>query len=410
MRIAVPFGQESVSLEVAPGRLIEVRRPPQPAVSIADPAAAVRLALEHPQNFPPLRRALTAEDRITVVVDEELPQLARLLTPLLEHITSAGVSAEAITLLCGPSSSYQAWLEEMPDEFGDVQVEVHRPGDRGRLCYLATTTRGRRLYLNHVLTEADQLIVLTGRGYDPLTSYSGAEAFLFPQFADEATRREAYRPMDLTRLGATTPEQEEAAEVAWLLGAPFFLQVLLGQAGAVTQVLGGLIGTSAEGVRLLDETWRARADATADVVVATVPGEAGPADFSVVARALGAAARAVRPKGRIIVLTQRRPQPGSAARLFVQGTDPAKALQLLWHELPPDPVAAFLWLNAAQRASVYLHSGLDPAAASSLFVSPLAGTEEVQGLVPSDASCLFLSDADRALVEVGVDSARTNDN
>ena len=100
MRVAIPFGQETTALDLAPGRLIVLQPVRQSAEPVADAAAAVRFALEHPHNFPPLRRALTAEDRVTVVVDEELPDPAALLEPILEHVTSAGVSPEAVTLLC----------------------------------------------------------------------------------------------------------------------------------------------------------------------------------------------------------------------------------------------------------------------------------------------------------------------
>jgi hypothetical protein len=399
MPVAVPFGHERLALDIPPGRLIEVRRPPAPAGPVADPAAAVRFALEHPHNFPPLRRALTADDRVTVVVDEELPGLAGLLTPVLEHLTSAGVSPEAVTLVCPPSSGGQAWLDDLPDAFEEVHVEVHQPQDRTRLCYLDATGHGRRLYLNRSLVEADQFVVLSGRGYDPLSGYSGAEALLYPQFGDEAARKNAFRHLSLENLGQTTALLDEAVEVAWLLGSPFLLQVLVGEGGTVTQVLGGLMSTSAEGRRLLDETWRAGADRLADVVVAVVPGEAGPHDFAVVARALGNVARAVRPRGRVILLTRRRPEPGPSGQLLSRTDSPARALDLLRREAPSDAVAAYLWVSAAQRASVHLLSGLSDEAASKLFTTPIHSVDQIQGLIPADSSCLILTDSDRTVVD-----------
>src|SRR5262245_1878143 len=115
MRVGLSWGKQQMQVEVAEKNLVPLRRD-APAPALADPAAAVRDALEGPIDFPPLRRALTPDDHVAVVVDEHLPQLGRLLVPILEHVRSAGVAPEAITLLCLPPSSGQPWLEELPDE------------------------------------------------------------------------------------------------------------------------------------------------------------------------------------------------------------------------------------------------------------------------------------------------------
>src|SRR5262249_58527419 len=137
-----------------------------------------------------LRRALTPDDHVTIVIDERLPRLADLLIPLLEHVSSAGVAPEAITLLCPPTSSRQPWLEELPEAFEEVRLEVHDPKDRRRLSYLATTRKGRRLYLNRSVVDADQVVVLSGRRSDPLLGQGGAAGAIYPALSDEATRRE----------------------------------------------------------------------------------------------------------------------------------------------------------------------------------------------------------------------------
>src|SRR5437763_3219905 len=136
MRTDIAYGVEHLELEVEASRLVTAHRQPA-APPLADPAAAVADALENPLGFPPLRRALTPDDHVAVVVDEQLPQLPRLLTPILEHLTQAHVRPEAITLLC-PSASSQAWVDELPDAFQEVRLEVHDPANRKRLSYLAT--------------------------------------------------------------------------------------------------------------------------------------------------------------------------------------------------------------------------------------------------------------------------------
>src|SRR6266545_2175653 len=224
MRTEITYGLERLEIEAPADTLVAAHRQPV-AAALTDPAAAVAAALETPVGFPALRRALTPEDHVAVVVDEQVPQLSRLLPPILEHLTRAEVRPEAVTLLC-PASSAQTWVDELPDAFEEVRVEVHDPSDRKRLAYLATTKQGRRVYLNRTVVDAEQVVVLTRRGYDPLLGYAGAEGALYPALGDEAALRESWGRLSLEVPGADPwPLRQEAAEIAWLLGVPFFVQV-----------------------------------------------------------------------------------------------------------------------------------------------------------------------------------------
>src|SRR6266542_3462111 len=113
MRVAIEYGRQRAELEVSEEALVE-SRVASPPRALADPAAAVRDALEHPFHFPPLRRALTPDDQVVVLIDERLPQLAALLVPVLEYLVTAGVALGAITLLCPPASG-PAWLDDLPE-------------------------------------------------------------------------------------------------------------------------------------------------------------------------------------------------------------------------------------------------------------------------------------------------------
>src|SRR5690348_12498404 len=112
MRIPLSYGREHYEIEVADDRLIPGGVLP---AALADPAGSLRTALEQPFEFPALREALTPDDHVVIVLDEDVTHLGELLVPLLEHIQSAGVSAGAMTLLCPPSPSQQRWLDDLPE-------------------------------------------------------------------------------------------------------------------------------------------------------------------------------------------------------------------------------------------------------------------------------------------------------
>jgi nickel-dependent lactate racemase len=396
MRVGLASDRQHWDLEIDESALVATHRA-EVGPALADPAAAVRAALESPFDYPALRRALTPDDHIAVVIDEDVPHLPEMLVPILEHICQAGVAAAAITLVCRPPSTGQAWVEELPDEYQDVRVEVHQPGDRRQLAYLATTKRGRRVYLNRSVVDADQVVVLSRRRYDPLLGYAGAEGTLYPGLGDEATLDEVSEKLDAEAPGGTPwPLRAAAAEVAWLLGAPFLVQVIEGAGSDIAHVIGGALESSRRGQHLLDERWRIEVETAPDVVIATLSGAAERHTFEDFARAFLCGARVVRPGGSVVLLADAAPSAGPSFELFRRLEDPGAALKALESEPPADFVAGFMWISAALRAKLYLLSGLPGEVAEELFVTPLEQARQVEKLL-GRGSCLYLPDAHKAL-------------
>jgi nickel-dependent lactate racemase len=401
MQTKLAFGQRSLELDVAADRLLLVRGNGH-VDPVSDPARAVVDALDVPfAGYPSLRRSLTPDDRVTVVVDETLPRLVQLLRPVLDHLISAGVKAEAITLLCPPSTSRQAWVEDLPEALEEVRLEVHDPVDRKHLSYLAATKQGRRIYLNRTAVDADQVVVLAARRYDPLLGVSGAEGALFPDLIDEATHKEL-----LDHLSPAAPDEadwplrREAVEVAWLVGAPFLVQVIEGHGDDVAHVVGGTVEASAEGQRLLDAVWRRTVPERAETVVASVSGDPARVGFGDLARAAFAAARVVQPGGRIVLLTDAAPQMGPAGQLVRQAGDARQVLETIREQKPPDAVAVYLWAQAARQGRLHLLSRLDADTVEGLEAIPLADEDEARRSLRGAGSVAILEDAHKTLTRV----------
>jgi nickel-dependent lactate racemase len=398
MRVGIDYGLDHVDLEVAGERMVPISRA-APVPCVVNPVDAVREALERPSGFPSLRQALTPDDHVAVVVDEHLLQFPEFITPVLEHIVSARVAPESISIVC-PSGTAPGWDSELPDVLRKVRIEVHDPTERQRLAYLATTKRGRRIYLNRTAVDADQLVVLARRGFDPLLGYSGAEGALYPALSDEATRREMLAHLSLAAPGAKPwPIRKEAGEVAWLLGTPFMVQIVEGTGDSVAHVVAGLAETGDEGIRLLNAAWRVSVGAMPDLVVAGLSGDPARHTFADLAEALACAARIVSPGGRIVLLSAAAPALGKGAELLRRADDPEQALKLLGEEMPDDMTAAFQWTSAAQRATIYLLSKLPAETAEELFAIPLDHAGQAQRLIDAAKAQLFLPDAHKTLAE-----------
>lgn len=396
MRVSMGYGRSRVELEADAAHVIAGGHPGGP--DVADPAAAVRAALEAPFGYPPLRRALTPDDRVTIVVDESLPDLAALLVPVLQHLGSAGVAPDAVTILVPPSATGQPWVEGLPDEFEEVHVEIHDPSDRKRLRYLATTRRGRRLYLNKSAVDADQLVVLSGRRFDPVLGHGGAEGSIFPALSDAETLAAVTAHGRLAVPGAESwPAEKEAVEAAWLVGAPFFVQVIEGAGDGVAGVVAGSTDATAEGRRLLDERWLRRVAAAAEVVVAGLSGDPARHTFADLAAAAANAARVVRPGGRIVLLSEVASGPGPEFDVLRGAEDPGEVAARLGQNPPLDQLALARWAEAAGHARIALLSGLDAEEVEDLFATPLAAADRAQRLLDAGGESLFLEDAHKSV-------------
>src|SRR5690349_23463352 len=67
------------------------------------------------------------------------------------------------------------------------------------------------------LVDADQLVVLTRRGYDPVLGYGGAEAALYPALSDEETRGHAWERLTMRSEEHTSELQSRRDLVCRLL-------------------------------------------------------------------------------------------------------------------------------------------------------------------------------------------------
>ncbi len=397
MRVVIDLGNQRLALEVASNKRIASRAAP---AALPSPAAAVRAALESPHAFPPLRRALTSDDQVALVIDEPLPHLADLLVPLLDHVTSADVAPAAITLVCPPGSRSE-WVDDLPEEFEEVRVEAHNPADRRRLAYLATMAGGKRLYLNRTVVEADQVVVLTGRRYDSLLGHGGGEGALYPALADEATREEMIGRLNLAVPGeGPWPVRQEAIEATWLLGLPFFVQAIPGVGDGIAQIVAGAAEASREGQRRLDACWRQSVDRLADVVVVSLGGCPARHTFADLAAAVHCASRVVQPDGRIVLLTGASPTMGPGTDLLRAHDDPHAARLAIQRAPRAGMAPALQWAHSAERARLYVMSGLPADTVEELFATPLADAAQVQRLLDAGGDCLFLEDAHKMVAVV----------
>lgn len=390
MRVMVDFQGERLELEVADERLVGAWQGP----SGMDPGAvrgAVLEALEAPRGYPPLRQAVVPGDRVVLALDESIPEGATVLGAVAEILRGAGV--EAIRVLApGPLA---AGL--VPT---GLDASLHDPTDRTQLAYLASTERGRRVYLNRLLTDADFVLPIGRLGFDPVLGHRGPWSVLFPALSDEETRR-TYRLGETRAVAGDSPALAESSDVSWLLGAQLQLGLIAGASGLVRAVAGTLAEVRDRGAAALDAAWTFRADRRAAVVVAGIGNAGRSASLDDLTLGLANAARLVRRGGKIVALSRVEGPLGPALDRLAGADDPRSALHALkGAEAEPDYPAARRLAKALAWADVYLASNLDETRVENLGMIALGSTGEARRLAGSADSCLVVSQADLTRVEL----------
>lgn len=364
------------------------------------PAELMRQALQSPFGLEvPLHRALTADDRVVIVLDESLPQLAELLPPILDELQQAGVPTSAVTILVPPEGGHGDWIDQLPDAYADLTVEVHDVEAEKSRAYLCTTRAGRRVYLNRTLVEADFLIVLSGRRYDATFGYAGAEVALFPALSTGETLSEFVGKFSLDQAPNQLSEHAaESSEVAWLLGTPLFLQVIEGAGDSIHEIVATLPHQSEIGIQRQNARWRGEATRRAELVIAAISGDPRRIRFEDLAAALNTASRVVQTPGRIVLLTASSPTLREGAELLLRAESLDGLGLLLKKRKPDDWPAAAMWLEAVQSTTLYMASQYPPEVVEDLFATPLASPEELQKLINQAKSVIIITDAHKTML------------
>ncbi len=392
-------GKSRWELEVPGDQCLELHHAQRP--NSPEPAAILaREALEHPYQFQPMRRALTPDDRVAIVLDPGIPALPDILSEVLNHLASGGISSDAVTIVT-PSGTQQDWIEKLPEEWGSVRREIHDPSEHNNLAYLSTTQAGRRIYLNRTVVEADFVVVISGRKYDPIAGYAGAELSLFPSISDEEALNSFVGEMSTkSPIASEWPVRLEALEVVHLLGMPFLIQVIEGADDTVAQVVAGLPPSSEEGMRQQDLRWHATVSEPADTVILALSGENERITFLDLARAAACGARVVPRGGRIAILSTASPELGEGAHLLRSLDGTTGARKRLAREKPKDWAACLLWLFAVRHHSIFLASGYPDDVVEQLFATPIRTVEEVQRLIAGGGKVLVVPDGHKFIVTI----------
>ncbi len=340
MRIKLAYGKAGLPLELDDSLDVTVVEP-RFVPALADPAAAVRAALEAPLGSPALRELVRPGMRVGVVfsdITRPAPNPLLLKAALEVLDTVPGLEVTLFNALGTHRPNTEAELRTM---LGDavferrriVQNNAFEPATQVRV---GLTSKGHETWLNAELMRCD-LKILTGFIEPHLfAGFSGGGKAVMPGMAGQRTVLGNHdagmvgHPKAIWGVTHGNPVWEEVREVAGQAGRLFLINVTLNRDKSVTGVFAGdLDRAHAAGCAFVTRSAMAAVDRLFDIVVTTNSGY--PLDINLYQSVKGmrAAERIVRPGGAIIIATScwdGIPEHGLYGRILRESRDPRELL------------------------------------------------------------------------------------
>ena len=397
-------------LRVDPGELGAARvtacHPGPPA--LGDAPAAVRDALAEPIGFPTLDLAAIPDDAVAVALSPDLTDPAAVVAGVWEELRKAGVDPARVHLVRGRGPAggrhggdprgllgrddARAMAFTRHDAESEARLRLPRRDRRGR-AGLPRPAAGRRGPGRHLRPTA--LRPAAGRRRHEQRAGPGAVGRGGGSEGPRGRGTTNSAPMTTARSASWRTRRAGC----WARSSP--CRPSPPPTGGTAAVLaGGADAVLRAGRALLNDLWRVRAAARADLaLVAVAPGSAD--RWAATAQALDAARRLVVRGGRIVVLTDLAGSPPPGLEELSRADQPSDVLKSLRQYRPPDLLAATAWAQAADHANVLMLSGLDPDLAEDLFTVPLDSPDEVARAVSRADTVAAVGGAQFAWCEVG---------
>jgi nickel-dependent lactate racemase len=246
----VPWGDGERELRLPADRVTaELRFTDLPP--IADPAGAVRRAMDHPIGTPPLRELVRPGDRVALltgdrITDRMLGSRDGLGHVILDYLNGAGVPDDDVTLVFAPGTHPHRDADEKLGQrlTGRVGRYVKHHADRDDdLVFRGYTSRGNALWLNRYVAEADVVIGFGEICPNTHGGWTGGGKIILPGVAGQASVEHNHRGIMLPEmplgLADANPLRLDIEEAADLGGLDFKIDVLVDSRERMVDVYAG---------------------------------------------------------------------------------------------------------------------------------------------------------------------------
>jgi nickel-dependent lactate racemase len=376
----LPYGKTDICVRV-PTRNFLGSIEPKEKLCVPDAKAEVERALREPIGSRKLSEIVKPEHRVAIVVDDATrPATSDMMVlPLLTELNAAGVKDENVTVIFACGTHRAVKQEEAVMLLGEEVLNrvktVSHDCKAQDLVYVGSTQKhGTKVYLNRVFAEADVKILTGDVCLHYYAGYGGGRKSVLPGVSGEETIKHNHAMLldanARTGMLDGNPVHEDMVEAARLAKVDFVLNVVANSRGELVRAFAGDLDQAfMEGVRLVDEMYRATVDRRADIVVVSAGGY--PADVNLYQAHKGVDnALEVVKRGGVIVLVAECSE-GHGNQVFYDWMVKYGELKAVEREIKRNFVLgghkAYYLLDALQNHQIILVSSMPDYYASNIF-------------------------------------------
>jgi nickel-dependent lactate racemase len=357
---------------------------------LSDPETAIKEAIRHPIQSPPLREIVRPGQKVAFLVNDSTRVAnSHIFMPiLLDELNAAGIPDKDMFIMFAVGAHRLVPPEEMVQLVGEkvakrVKMYNSDARDSSQFSYLGKTSRGTPIYFHKKVVEADHIILTGSIVYHFFAGFGGGRKALLPGVASFETicRNHALMLEPGAGLGKLkgNPVYEDQVEGTEMRRPSFLLNVVLNEKKEFLKVFAGdYIQAHLQGCALVEQIYGAEISEPADLVIASCGGY--PKDINVyqLQKTMDNAWLAVREGGVIIILGECVEGVGSDdyLRWMKEYKTPAKIEEEVRKNFIVGGHKAYAVTRLMKKAQFILVSDLDPELVRTLLFTPAKDMEE----------------------------------
>ena len=322
-KYSLKYGKSSLDFELPADQVlceIEARN----AEAVKNLEVSYLRALDHPIDAPPLKEIIAPDHRVAIIVSDITRAWQRsdkTLPALLEYLNEAGLSDDQVSIVIGVGAHRRNTESEFIELCSEnvchrVRVVNHDAWD-SNMTYLGKTSRGTEVAVNPIVAEADRLILSGGVVYHYMAGFGGGRKSILPGASSLKTIQHNHLLAFTDKIGGgsnpqcgsgiTTgnPLHEDMMEVAAFLKPDFLINVVPNLDGDIAGIFSGnWVSAWMRACRMVERLYGIKAEAKADIVIATAGGYPKDINLYQSQKAIDNASHAMKPGGVSIILAE----------------------------------------------------------------------------------------------------------
>ncbi|WP_425059533.1 Lactate racemase [Sporomusa carbonis] len=318
------YGQGEMSFSIPENQLLHeivgVDYPPLENVE-----EAVKHALLHPIDSPPLKELVKSGNKVTICVSDitRVWQKMPVVLPLvLDTLNEGGVADSDVTIVIAVGGHRQNTEEEFiqicgQEVFDRVKIVNHDAWDESNMVYLGKTSRGTEVWVNKLVAEADRVILTGGIIYHYMVGYGGGRKSILPGISSIKTIRQNHilalgpnlgdgsDPNAVSGRTRGCAQHEDMMETAAFVQPDFLINMVPTAKGEFAGIFAGnWVSAWQEGTKLADKIYGVPIEEKADIVITTAGGFPKDINLYQTGKTMDNACYAVKDGGVVILLSE----------------------------------------------------------------------------------------------------------